>query len=184
MPEEEKKTVDIDTSGPDVDINLPEEKKEEPKIEVQDETTQDNTKSDDSPEKPSEQLYVQDSKDDKEPEKKEEVKEKQESKTDQLEEYSEGVKKRIAKLTKKWREAERQKEAAIEFARGGQAELSNLKSRLTKLEPSYISEIEHKVTAGLEAAKAKLAAAREANDINAEVEAQRTISQLAVEETR
>ena len=184
MPEEEKKTVDIDTSGPDVDINLPEEKKEEPKIEVQDETTQDNTKSDDSPEKPSEQLDVQDSKDDKEPEKKEEVKEKQESKTDQLEEYSEGVKKRIAKLTKKWREAERQKEAAIEFARGGQAELSNLKSRLTKLEPSYISEIEHKVTAGLEAAKAKLAAAREANDINAEVEAQRTISQLAVEETR
>ena len=29
MPEEEKKTVDIDTSGPDVDVDLPEEKKEE-----------------------------------------------------------------------------------------------------------------------------------------------------------
>ena len=29
MPDEEKKTVDIDTSGPDVDVNLPEEKKEE-----------------------------------------------------------------------------------------------------------------------------------------------------------
>ena len=29
MPDEEKKTVDIDTSGPDVDVSLPEEKKEE-----------------------------------------------------------------------------------------------------------------------------------------------------------
>ena len=29
MPDEDKKMVDIDTSGPDVDINLPEEKKEE-----------------------------------------------------------------------------------------------------------------------------------------------------------
>ena len=27
MPDEEKKTVDIDTSGPDVDVSLPEEKK-------------------------------------------------------------------------------------------------------------------------------------------------------------
>ena len=29
MPDEDKKMVDIDTSGPDVDINLPEEKKDE-----------------------------------------------------------------------------------------------------------------------------------------------------------
>ena len=29
MPEEEKKTVDIDTSGPDVDVQLPEEKENE-----------------------------------------------------------------------------------------------------------------------------------------------------------
>ena len=28
MPEEEKKTVDIDTSGPDTEINVPEEKEE------------------------------------------------------------------------------------------------------------------------------------------------------------
>ena len=31
---------------------------------------------------------------------------------DELKEYSEGVQRRIAKLTKKWREAERQKEEA------------------------------------------------------------------------
>ena len=37
MPNVEEKTVDIDTSGPDVDIKLPEEKKPETEIEVQDE---------------------------------------------------------------------------------------------------------------------------------------------------
>ena len=44
--------------------------------------------------------------------------------------------------------------------------------------------MEDKVTAGLEAAKAKLAAAREANDINAEVDAQKMIAQIGVEEAR
>ena len=102
---------------------------------------------------------------DKEPETKveEKVEEKKEEKQEELEQYSEGVQKRISKLTKKWREAERQKDAALEYARGGQVELSQLKNRLTKLEPSYVSAMEDKVVAGLEAAKAKLAAAREAN---------------------
>ena len=59
-----------------------------------------------------------------------------------------------------------------------------MKNRLTKLEPSYVSAMEDKVVAGLEAAKAKLAAAREANDINAEVDAQKMIAQIGVEETR
>ena len=38
---------------------------------------------------------------------------KQQDNSKQIEEYSEGVKKRIAKLTKRMREAERQKEEAI-----------------------------------------------------------------------
>jgi len=192
MPDAEEKTVDIDTSGPDVDIKLPEEKKPETEIEVQDEKTiQDSPKSDDTPKKLDESVDVRDSKDSeesvqekKEEVKKEEVKKEPEEKKQELEEYSEGVKKRIAKLTKKWREAERQKEAAIDFARGGQVELGKLKSRLTKLEPNYISAIEHKVKSGLEASKAKLAAAREAGDINAEVEAQKTIAQLGIEEAK
>ena len=189
MPDVEEKTVDIDTSGPDVDIKLPEEKKPETEIEVQDEKTiQDSPKSDDTPKKLDEQLDVRDSKDSKEPvqEKKEEVKKEPEAeeKKQELEEYSEGVKKRIAKLTRKWREAERQKEAAIEFAKGGQVELGKLKSKLTRLEPNYISAIENKVKSGLEAAKAKMAAAREANDINAEVEAQKNIASLGIEEAR
>ena len=171
MPDVEEKTVDIDTTGPGAEVDISEEKKEpietlEPIVEEV-----------------------------KEEEKKEAVEEKQESSDKQqeakeekpkeeLEQYSEGVQKRIAKLTKKWREAERQKEAAIDFARGGQAELTELKTRLTKLEPNYVKAIENRVTSGLEAAKAKLTTAREAGDINAEVDAQRSIAQLTVEETR
>ena len=182
MPEDkEPKTVDIDTSGPGADVELPEEKITE-NVEVADETVQDSPKPDDTSEKSDVESNVQDSKQetsDKEQETKEEEKPKEE-----LEDYSDGVKKRIAKLTKKWREAERQREAALDFARGVQKESSLIKNRLTKLEPNYVSAMEDKVVAGLEAAKAKLAAAREANDINAEVEAQKMIAQIGVEEAR
>ena len=173
MPDAEEKTVDIDTTGPGAEVNIEEEKKEavetvEPVVE---EVKEEPVKEEASEEK-------QESSD-KQQEAKVEEKPKQE-----LEEYSEGVQKRIAKLTKKWREAERQKEAAVEFARGGQAELSELRSKLTRLEPNYVKAIENRVTSGLEAAKAKLTTAREAGDINAEVDAQRSIAQLTVEETR
>ena len=183
MPEE--KTVDIDTTGPGAEVDI-EEKKE-----IENETIQDTTKPDDSPEKPSEQLDVQDS----EPEKKEEVKEKQEEvkekketrdekPKEELEQYSEGVQKRISKLTKKWREAERQKEAAIDYAKGVQNEHIQLKTRISKLEPSYVNAIESKVVSGLQAAQAKLARARDAGDIATEVEAQKDIAKLGVEEAR
>ncbi len=168
--QEEKKTVDIDTSGPDVDINLPEEK--DPKeVEVKDE-------------KPVEEKPVEEKPVEEKP-----VEEKQETKTEEkpkeeLEQYSESVQKRIAKLTKKWREAERQKEAALDYARGGQVELTQLKTRMAKLEPSYVTAVENRVKSGLDAAKATLVRAREAGDINAEVEAQKEIARLGMEEVR
>ena len=180
LEDKEPKTVDIDTSGPGADVELPEEKVTE-NVEVVDETVTDSPKPDDTSEKSDVESDVQDSKQEASDEKQET---KTEEKKEELEQYSEGVQKRIAKLTKKWREAERQKEAAIDFARGGQVELSHLKNRLTRLEPNYVSAMEDKVTAGLEAAKAKLAAAREANDINAEVDAQKMIAQIGVEEAR
>jgi len=181
MPDKEEKTVDIDTSGPGADVELPEEKVTE-NVEVADETVQDSPKPDDTSEKSDVESNVQDSK--QEASDKEQETKKEEKPKEELEDYSEGVKKRIAKLTKKWREAERQREAAIDFARGVQKESSLIKNRLTKLEPNYVSAMEDKVVAGLEAAKAKLAAAREANDINAEVEAQKMIAQIGVEEAR
>jgi len=164
MPKEEK-TVDIDTTGPGAEVNIEEDKKE---VEV-----------------------VEPVKEEPVEEKKEEVEEKQETSDEkpveekkELEEYSEGVQRRISKLTKKWREAERQKEAAIDYAKGVQYEHSQLKTRFSKLEPNYVKALENRVTAGMDAAKAKLTTAREAGDINAEVDAQKSIAQLGIEEVR
>jgi hypothetical protein len=168
MPEEEKKNepmVDIDTSGPEVEVNLEQEtKQEEPKETLQVEETK-------------EEIKVEETK---EPE----VKEETEDKKKELEEYSDGVQKRIAKLTKKWREAERQKEAALEYAKGVKAEQESLQSKLKTIEPNYVSAMEGRVTSGLQAAQAALARAREAGDIAAEVEAQKMIARLGVEEAR
>jgi len=102
----------------------------------------------------------------------------------ELEDYSEGVKRRIAKLTKKMREAERQKEAALEYAKGVKAEADKTKTRLSTMEPGYMTAMEGRVTSGLEAAAAKLAAAREAGDLKAEIEAQKQIAKLGLEEAR
>jgi hypothetical protein len=171
MPEEEKKNepmVDIDTSGPEVEVNLEEEtKQEEPKETIKVEETE-----------PKEEIEV------KEETKETEVKEETEDKKKELEDYSDGVQKRIAKLTKKWREAERQKEAAVEWAQKVKAEQESLQSRLKTIEPNYVTAMEGRVISGLQAAQAQLSRAREAGDIAAEVEAQKMIARLGVEEAR
>ena len=169
VEENKQDLVDIDTSGPDVDVQLEEPKEE--KVEVEE------TKVEEVKEEPKVEEKVE--------EKVEASDEKQEpKKEEELEQYSEGVKKRIAKLTKKWREAERQREAALEFAKGGQTELDKLKEKLAKLEPGYVNAMESKLKTGLEAAKAQLLRAREAGDINAEVEAQKEIARIGVEESK
>ena len=174
MPETEENKqdlVDIDTSGPGADVELEEEKV---KIEeVKNETVTEDIKSDETTEKPNTE------------ETKEEVSsEKQETKKEELEDYSEGVKKRIAKLTKKWREAERQREAALEYAKGVKEEQESLKTKLSTIEPNYVNAMEGRVISGLQAAQSQLAKAREAGDIAAEVEAQKMIAKLGVEEAR
>ena len=183
MPEEEKNNepmVDIDTSGPEVEVNV-EEKEDKTYENERESKLDDNNKSDNTSEKSDEQLDVQVSEEKKEETEKEETTDK---KKEELEDYSDGVKKRIAKLTKKWREAERQKEAALEYARGVQAERKQLASEVNRLEPSYIDAMEGKVVSGLQAAQAKLVQARENNDIKSEVEAQKAIAQLGLEEQR
>ena len=108
----------------------------------------------------------------------------EEEKKKELEDYSEGVQKRIAKLTKKWREAERQKEAALDWAKKVKDEQESLKTKLSTIEPNYVTAMEGRVTSGLQAAQAALAKAREAGDIAAEVDAQKMIARLGVEEAR
>ena len=182
MPEDNKQDlVDIDTSGPGAEVELEEEKVKEVKEveEVAEETTDEQDKTYEN----EREVKLEEKKE--EP-KVEEVKEetKKEEPKEELEQYSEGVQKRIAKLTKKWREAERQKEAALEFAKGGQVELEHLKTKVSKLEPSYVNAVQNRVTSGLAAAKAQLVKAREAGDIDAEVDAQKEIGRLGMEEVR
>ena len=185
MQQEAEKTVDIDTSGPGADIEIKEEQKEEQNVE----STENSVESVDSSEKPVEQPAVQESEPKQEKqetqetseEKKEE--EKQEQKKD-LDDYSEGVKRRIGKLTRKLREAERQRDEATTYAQGVLTEQEKLKSRLSKLDTGYVSEMENRIKSGMEAAVAKLAKAREDGDMKAEVVAQAEISKLGYEEAR
>ena len=103
---------------------------------------------------------------------------------DELEEYSEGVQKRIAKLTRKMREAERQKEEAIAFAQTQRQENEKIKSRFNTLDSDYTKEFERRVVTNLEAVKGKLATAISNGDIEGQVQAQAELSGLAMESTK
>jgi len=184
MPEAEK-MVDIDTSGPGAEVEIPEEKTQETEIEVandnQDkniESNKDDNKSDDSSKESSEQDTVQAS----ESENKDQ--ETKENKNKELEDYSEGVKRRIAKLTRKMREAERREAAALEYAKKVQAQQETLQTRYSKLDTGFISEMENRIKSSLEAAASKLAKAREDGDLKAEIAASTEISKLGYEEAK
>jgi hypothetical protein len=105
-------------------------------------------------------------------------------KKDELDEYGEGVKKRIAKLTFKVREAERQREEAINFAKIQKQERDNLEKRFTTLDKSYVSEFENRVKTNMAAAKLALRNAIENQDIEGQVNAQEQIANLSVDMAR
>jgi len=177
MPEEKKmntedtEIVDIDTSGPEVDVELKEEKKEE-----QGDVVQPAEVSEEKPE-----IKVEEEKEDV---KQETGSKEQEPKKDELKEYSEGVQRRIAKLTKKMREAERQRDEATRYAKTVLEKQKDSESKLLKLQPDYLKSLEATIKSGMDAAMAKLAAAREAGDIQAEVAAQQEIGKLGYQEAQ
>ena len=176
MPIDNK--VEIDTSGPAMDVDIPEENnsaeieqpevKEEPTVRpvVEEKEGEDKTYENEREVKLEE----------KEEKKEEPV---QDDKEQELEKYSDGVQRRIAKLTHKWREAERQKDEALTYAQSQIKAKEAAEAKISKFEPEFFKNVEESVVNGLQAAKAKLAAAREAGDINAEVEAQTAISELS-----
>ena len=150
--------------------------------EVKDETTQDSDKPADTSEKLDESVDVRDRKDDEEQDKKEEVKEEPQEAKKEMEEYGEGVQKRIAKLTRKMREAERQKEEAVTYAKRVMRERDQLTQTAINLDRDYAVEMENRIKSSLAAAQAKLGTSREADDKKAEVEALTAISQLGYEQ--
>jgi hypothetical protein len=166
MPEEEKVKkseipVDIDTSGPEVDVAVEEvkeeavvETKEEPKItEVKDETAR-------------------------------EIKKEQKEDDSKLEDYSKGVQGRIAKLTRKMREAERREAAATEYANSLEQARRVDQDRFQKVDSDYTKKFEDNIKTGMDSAQNELARAIEAGDAAAQVEANKRIATLAFDNAK
>ena len=99
-----------------------------------------------------------------------------------LSEYSESVKKRISKLTNRFREEERQRKAAIDYAESIKKQNEDLKARLDKLDNNYVGEFDNRVTAQAQAAKEAYKKALESGDADALYDAQQNISRIAMEE--
>ena len=162
MPEEEKlrpseKQVDLDTSGPEVDVTL-EDTKEETVVDTAPETTEQETVT--------------------------EVKETEETKKEddsKLEEYSKGVQGRIAKLTRKMREAERKEAAAVQYAQAVEKQRQLDLSKLNAVNTEYTTKLEENVTSAMESAQNELRMAIEAQDANLQVTANKKIATLALE---
>jgi len=163
MPEEEKKKpseipVDIDTSGPEVDVAV-EETKDEAVVDTAPETKEQETVTEEKVET----------------EKKEDEK---------LEDYSKGVQARIAKLTRKMREAERREAAAIEYATAIEKKRRLDAERFQKVDSDYTAKFEESVKSGMDMAQNELARAIEAGDATAQVEANKKIAELAFENAK
>jgi hypothetical protein len=159
MPDvEQSKMVDIDTSGPGADVELENDQPEE------------NTEVETAAEETSTEQV--------------EAKELEKEQDKEIEQYSESVQRRIAKLTHKWREAERQKDEAAEFARAQIKLREQAETKISKLEPGFMKSTEDSIVSGLQAAQAKIAAAREANDLGAEAEALTAISELGYKKAK
>ena len=171
MPEEEKKpsekSVDIDTSGPAVEIDVPEEKDESVVETDSKETKQETEIKEEVTETPKEETKVETKQDD-----------------EKLEEYSKGVQSRIAKLTRKMREAERQRDAATEYAQSVEEKRKILEKRFEKTDADYIKKFESSIKTGMDAAQRELAAAIESGDAKAQVEANKRIATLAFDNAK
>jgi hypothetical protein len=164
MPEQNirssEKPVELDTSGPEVDVTL-EDIKEEAVVDTAPETTEQET-------------VV------------EEVKTEEEKQEDdsKLEDYSKGVQSRIAKLTRKMREAERKEAAALEYAAAVENKRKQDQDRFNKVDSDYTAKFEESVKSGMDMAQTQLATAIEAGDATAQVEANKKIAELAFESAK
>jgi len=172
MPEEEKVDNLIDVGEADqqpAEINL-DDKGEPEKVEAPKEEKIEIEKVDDSQDK----TY----------ENERETKLEKKEEKDELKEYSEGVQKRIAKLTRKMREAERQREEAVSYAQNVHTQNQEMEKRLSKIDNSYVSEFENRVKTSMAAAQLALKNAIESQDVEAQVSAQKQIAALTMDEAR
>jgi hypothetical protein len=164
MPEEKvkpsEKLVDIDTSGPETDVAV-EEVKEEAVIETKEEEPRIT-----------------------EVEKEEPAKEESKEEDAKLEDYSKGVQGRIAKLTRKMREAERREAAATEYANSLEQARKVDQDRFQKVDSDYTKKFEDNIKTGMDSAQNELARAIESGDAAAQVNANKRIATLAFDNAK
>lgn len=110
-----------------------------------------------------------------------EVEEVSEEHDQEVAEYSDSVKKRIDKLTYKMREAERREQAALKYAESVKNELTDTKTKLSKVDNNLFSEYNTRVDSQLDRAKANLKQAHEENDTDKLIDAQGELAKLSVE---
>jgi hypothetical protein len=156
----EEKMVDLDTTGEGQEVELQEEestkeeKVQEEKVEVASE------------------------------EKTEEPKDEDDSKDDGLDKYSKNVQRRIKKLLDRVEKTEQREKEALRFAESAKKKYEEYEHKIKSLDENYISEYENRVKSQIEQAKKALTDARLSNDVSAEVDAQRALTRLAIEEER
>ena len=102
---------------------------------------------------------------------------------DELEEYSAGVKGRISQLTKRFREEERQKQTAIEFAENVRRENESLKQRMEALDKGYMEQFDGRVSSEIDTAKRVLREAHETGDVDKLVDAQESLATLTAQKS-
>ncbi len=156
----EEKMVDLDTTGEGQEVELQEEestkeeKVEEEKVEV-------------SSEDPS----------------KEETNE-EDPKDDGLDKYSKNVQRRIKKLLDRVEKTEQREQEALRFAENAKKKYEEYETKIKSLDENYIAEYENRVKSQIEQTKKSYQDALMNNDVNAQVESQRALTRLAIEEER
>ena len=99
---------------------------------------------------------------------------------DEHQKYTAGVQKRIDRLTKKMREAERQREEAVSYAQSVQTESDNLKAKLQQVDAGYLNEYGGRITAEMAQAQEDYKRAIATGDPDKSLEAQQRLTNLQV----
>ena len=158
----EEKMVDLDTTGESQEVELQEEESTKDKVEEKVEAS--------SEDQVEEKSTEEDSGDD--------------SKDDGLDKYSKNVQRRIKKLLDRVEKTEKREQEALRFAESAKKKYEEYENKIKSLDENYISEYETRVKSQIEQAKKAYQDALYNNDVNAQVEAQRSLTRLAIEEER
>ena len=158
----EEKMVDLDTTGEGQEVELQQEDKstEENKAEEEKVETSTEEKSEES------------------------SKEEEDSKDDGLDKYSKNVQRRIKKLLDRIEKTEQREKEALRFAESAKKKYEEYENKIKSLDENYISEYESRVKSQIEQTKKAYQDALMNSDVNAQVEAQRALTRLAIEEER